>query len=306
MTPAFMDWSLCRFFLAILRDGSLSRAARRLGVTHPTIRRHLEEMEAGLGAPLFVRSPSGLAPTELALGLRDAAEAMEAAFERLLRAASVTGDAVAGTVRITASEIVGVEVLPPMLARLRAAHPGLGFELDLTDDLADLLRRDADIALRMIRPTQADLIARRAACVPLGLFAHRAWLEAHGAPASLDGLIRDRQLIGYDRGPSLIAALAAQGVVIERSDFGFRTDSTLGQLAALRAGLGVGICQMPIAARDPGLVRLFPELRGELEIWVVSHPSLRASRAVRACVDALADELELYAREGEREVRRGS
>lgn len=306
MSSALQDWSLCRSFLAILRDGSLSRAARRLGVTHPTIRRHLEEIEAGLGAPLFVRSPSGLAPTELALGLRDAAEAMEAAFERLQRAASATGDAVAGTVRITASEVIGTEVLPPMLARLRTAHPGLDFELDLTDDLADLLRRDADIALRMTRPTQAELIARRAGCVSLGIFAHRAWLEAHGTPASMEALLRDRRLIGYDRDAALIAALAAQGIAVERRDFGFRTDSTLAQLAAIRAGIGAGICQVPIALRDPALVRLFPDLRSELEIWVVSHPSLRASRAVRACVDALADELAHYAREAQQVARPGA
>jgi DNA-binding transcriptional LysR family regulator len=306
MNRAFQDWSLCRSFLATLRAGSLSRAAQRLGVTHPTLRRHIEEMEAGLGAPLFVRSPSGLAPTELALGLRDAAEAMEAAFERLQRAGSATGDAVAGTVRITASEIVGTEVLPPMLARLRTAHPGLSFELDLTDDLVDLLRRDADIALRMSRPAQSELVARRAACVPLGVFAHQAWLEAHGTPASLAELIRDRQLIGHDRDPTLIEALAGQGIAAERRDFGFRSDSTLAQLAALRAGLGVGICQVPIAARDPALVWLFPELRSELDIWVVSHPSLRSSRAVRACVDALAHDLAGYVRGGERERRRGA
>jgi len=295
MSLASLDWALCRTFLAILRDGSLSGAARRLGVAHPTIRRHLEELESGLGAPLFVRSPSGLAPTELALTLRDPAEAMESAFEQMVRQASGTGDAVAGTVRITASEVMSVEVLPPMLARIKQAHPGLTFELDVSDDVADVLRRDADIAVRMLRPTQSDLVARRTASVPLGLFAHRDWVKANGEPVSLPALLRGGGLIGYDRETLLIQAFLAQGVAAERPDFGFRTDSNLAQLAAMRAGLGVAVCQIPIAARDPAMVRLLPKVGAALEVWVVSHPNLRASKRIRACLDALDRELAGYA-----------
>ncbi|MCP8941042.1 LysR family transcriptional regulator [Alsobacter sp. SYSU M60028] len=295
MSSAHLDWELCRSFLAILREGSLSAAGRALDVAHPTIRRHLEELEAGLGASLFVRSPSGLAPTELALTLRDPAEAMESAFEQLVRTASGSREAIAGTVRITASEVVGTEVLPPMLARLQERYPGLVFELDLNDGLADVLRRDADLAIRMLRPTQVDLIARRVGTVKLGLFAHQAWLERHGQPESLDALIRARALIGYDRVRLLIEALAAQRVAAKRGDFGFRSDSNLAQFAAMRAGLGVAVCQLPIAARDPHLVQLFPEVGSALEIWLVSHPNLRGSARVRACLDALGAELAAYA-----------
>jgi DNA-binding transcriptional LysR family regulator len=289
------DWMLCRSFLALLREGSLSRAGRRLGVTHSTIRRHLEEMEAAVGAPLFVRAPTGLTPTELALALRDPADAMESAFERLLRTARVPDQAIGGTVRITASEVMGAEVLPAMLARLRQNHPALEFELDLSDDVTDLLRCDADIAVRMTRPTQSALLAQRAAVVELGLYVHRGWMERQGAPPSLAALLRDRGLIGYDKAPTLIAALSAQGIALERRDFGVRSDSTLAQLGALRAGLGVGVCQVPIAVRDPALMRVFPEMRSELEVWVVSHPNLRTNRTVRACLDALVQDLERYA-----------
>lgn len=295
MSLRSVDWALCRSFLAILRDGSLSGAARTLGVAHPTMRRHLEDLEAGLGAPLFVRSPTGLAPTELALALREAAEAMESAFDRMIRQASGTGDALAGTVRIAASEVMGVEVLPAILARLGAARPALTFELDVSDDLADLLRRDADIAVRMTRPTQSELTGRRVANLALGLFAHRSWLDAHGPPASLDALLGARHLIGYDRGTALIAELGRRGVAAERRDFGFRSDSGLAQLAALRAGLGVAVCQVALAARDRRLVRVLPEIAEELEVWVVSHPNLRGSRRVRACLDALADGIAAYA-----------
>ena len=295
MRLSAIDWELCRSFLAVLRAGSLAGAARRLGVAHPTIRRHVEELEADLGAPLFMRSPSGLAPTELAESLRDPAEAMESAFEQIVRTASGTGEAVEGTVRITASEVMGLEVLPPMLAALKRAHPGLLFELVVTDEVVDVLRRDADLAIRMVRPSQADLIAKCVGRVPFGFFADRRWVEAHGSDMTMEDLLRERHLIGYDHGRLLIDALAARGVPAERRDFGFRSDSGLAQLAALRAGLGVAICQLPLAARDPALERLFPDVRGELEVWVVSHQNLRGSRRVRACMDALAHNLATYA-----------
>ncbi len=290
-----IDWELCRSFLAVLRAGSLAGAARRLGVAHPTMRRHVEELEADMGAPLFVRSPSGLAPTELAENLREPAEAMESAFHQMVRTASGTSEAIGGTVRITASEVMGSEVLPPMLAALKRAHPGLLFELVVTDEVVDVLRRDADLAIRMVRPSQADLIAKCVGRVPFGFFAQRPWVERHSAHMTIEDLIRGRHLIGYDRGRLLIDALAARGIPAERRDFGFRSDSGLAQLAALRAGLGVGICQLPLAARDPALERLVPEVRGDLEVWVVSYKNLRGSRRVRACVDALARDLATYA-----------
>ena len=289
-----LDWELCRSFLAVLRAGSLAGAARTLSVAHPTIRRHVEELEAGLGSALFVRSPSGLAPTELAQSLRDPAQTMEAAFEQLVRTASGAGDAVEGTVRITASEVMSVEVLPPMLAALKGAHPGLLFELVVTDDVVDVLRHDADLAIRLVRPTQADLIAKRVGRVPFGLFASRQWIETHAAGMAMDDLLRGRHLIGYDRSRLLVDALAASGAQAERRDFGFRSDSTLAQLAALRAGLGVGVCQLPLAARDPALGRVLPDVRGELEVWVLSHRDLLDSRRVRTCMDALGHDLAAY------------
>ena len=289
-----LDWELCRSFLAVLRAGSLAGAARRLGVTHPTIRRHVEELEAGLGSALFVRSPSGLAPTELAESLRDPAQTMEAAFEQLVRTASGAGDAIEGTVRITASEVMTFEVLPLMLAALKERYPGLVFELVVTDEVVDVLRHEADLAVRLVRPAQVDLVAKRVGRVPFGLFATRQWIGTHPADMTMDGLLRGGYLIGYDRSRTFLDALAASGVRAERRDFGFRSDNTLAQLAALRAGLGVGVCQLPLAARDPTLDRVLPEIRGELEVWVVSHRDLLRSRRVRACMDALAQDLAIY------------
>ena len=289
-----LDWALCRSFLAILREGSLSGAARRMGVAHPTVRRHLDELEATLGSPLFVRSPSGLLPTELARDLQTTAESMEVAAEAFVRTASAEKGAVAGTVRITASEITGAEVLPPILAAVKARHPGLDFELTLTNAVEDLLRRDADIAVRMTRPTQADLVARKVGQVTAGLFAHEQWLARHGQPASLEQLVAAHQLIGYDRDPLLVRAMTARGVKVERTEFGFRSDNDLAQLAALRAGFGVGLCHTALAARQPSLRRVLPQVDYPLEIWLVVHASMRSMARVRVAFDALVTELGNY------------
>jgi DNA-binding transcriptional LysR family regulator len=288
MSLESVDWALWRSFLAILRESSLSGAARAMGTAHPTVRRHLDELEAKLGGPLFIRSPSGLVATERALSLRDAAQAMESAASLLIRTASADAGAATGTVRIAASEVVGVEVLPPILFALKAEHPQLSFELTLSNKFEDVLRHDADIAVRMTRPSQGGLLARKIGSVQLGLYAHETWIARQGEPVSLAGLIVAGSLIGYDRDPSIIRALAARDVQATSAAFGFRSDNDLAQLAALRAGLGVGFCQQPIAARDLRLRHVLPEIEHALEIWLVTHPNLRNVRRVRATFDGLA------------------
>src|ERR1700727_1405886 len=167
-----LDWQLCRTLLAVLDEGSLSGAARTLGLTQPTVGRHIEALEAQCGAPLFTRSASGLAPTETALALRPHAEAMAAAAEALIRTASGEAEAVRGVIRGTASGGVGVEVLPPMLTGFHEANPEVAIELTLSNRLEDLLRREADIAVRMVRPTQGALLAKRVRSGRRGGFAH--------------------------------------------------------------------------------------------------------------------------------------
>jgi DNA-binding transcriptional LysR family regulator len=289
-----LDWALWRSFLALLRESSLSGAARALDVAHPTVRRHLDELEARLGAPLFVRSPSGLVATDLALSLQEAAQTMESAAALLVRTASADAGAEAGTVRIAASEIIGVEVLPPILSALRARYPGLSFELTLSNSIEDVLRHEADIAIRMTRPAQDSLLARNVGLIPLGLYAHETWIARRGEPVSLAELIASGSLIGYDRNPAIIRALTAYGVQAQSANFGFRSDSDLAQLAALRAGLGVGVCQQPLAARDPKLRQVLPAVTHTLGIWLVTHPNLRKVGRVRRTLDELGSALTAY------------
>lgn len=289
-----ISWELWRSFLAVARHGSLSGAARALRLTQPTLGRHVDLLEQALRMPLFTRSPRGLLATEAALALVPMAEAMESTADAMTRAASGQSGEIAGVVRITASEIVGAEVLPPMLAEFADIHPGIAFELHLSNRTEDLLRRDADIAVRMVRPTQTGLVARRLGETVVGLYAHRRYLDTMRAPVSLEELA-DCRLIGFDRDPVPVQGIAEAGVTVTREMFSLRTDSDLAQLAALRAGYGIGGCQIGIARRDPELVRVLPEAFAvPLETWLVMHEDLRANVRVRRVFDHLAERLILW------------
>jgi DNA-binding transcriptional LysR family regulator len=166
-----LSWDLLGAFLAVMRAGSLSGASRSLGVAQPTVRRQIETLEEVLGGALFTRSQTGLTPTEMAVATLPYAESMAAVAEALVRSASAPANAEQGTVRVTCSELVGVGVLPVMLASLCRAHPQLQIELSPSDANEDLLRRDADVAVRMAKPTQAALVAKHIGAVKLGFFA---------------------------------------------------------------------------------------------------------------------------------------
>ncbi len=287
-------WELYRSFVEVVRNGSLSSAARRLGTTQPTIGRHIAALEADLNLALFTRSPGGLLPTEAALELLPHARAMEAAAAAMLRAASGDAQAEGGTVRLTASEIAGCEILPSILGAFRRQHPGITLELALSNRNEDLLRRDADIAVRMARPTQQALLAQRIGLVPIGLYAHKTYIATFGAPASLKELAT-HCLIGFDQDDRSFRSIGAAAGSFTREIFGFRCDSDPAQLAALRAGVGIGGCQTGIAARIPELVRLLPsEIAFTLEMWLVMHQDLKGTKRVRLLFDFLRGALGKY------------
>jgi DNA-binding transcriptional LysR family regulator len=287
-------WELYRSFVEVVRDGTLSGAARRLGTTQPTIGRHIAALEADLNLALFTRSPRGLLPTEAALDLLPHAQAMAAAAAAMIRAASGRAENETGTVRLTASEIAGCEFLPPILAAFRRQYPGITLELVLSNRNEDLLRRDADIAVRMVRPMQQALLAQRIGDVPIGLYAHETYIAAFGAPASLADLA-GHCVIGFDQDDRSFRSVGGAAGRFTRETFGFRCDSDPAQLAALRAGIGIGGCQTGIAARMPELVRIFPsEIAFTLEMWLVMHQDLKGTRRVRLLFDFLRDGLREY------------
>lgn len=290
-----LDWEAQRAFLAVLREGSLSGAARALGLAQPTVRRRIARLEADIGAPLFVRAPNGLVPTERADTLMGHAEAMALAAEAFHRSASADVGAIAGVVRVSASEIVAVEIIPSILQPLLAAHPALAVELSANNRNEDLLRREADVAVRMIAPQQGALVARRIGSIMVGLYAHADYVAARGAPSSLDELA-GHALIGPARNDPALRVLRERGL-LPAQDFTFRSDSDLGQLAAVRAGLGIGVCHVPLARQETALVRVLPDAFALLlETWVVMHEDLRSVARVRAVFDALVEGLTHYAR----------
>jgi DNA-binding transcriptional LysR family regulator len=285
-------WELHRSFLAVVREQSLSGAGRALGLTQPTIGRHVGELEEALGVALFTRSPTGLRPTAGATALVPFAEAMESAADALARAATGEAHEERGAVRVTASEIVGSQVLPPILTAFRKEHPQIDLELILSNRTQDLLPREADVAVRTVKPTQTSLVTRKIGVLRIGLHAHPSYLHARGAPRTLDEL-RVHAIVGFDKAPS-VSHVPGLPIAFTRDLFALRCDSDIGQYAALKAGFGIGFCQTALGRRDGLLPVLRDAIGFDLGMWLAMHKDLKASRRVRLMFDHLARGLASY------------
>jgi DNA-binding transcriptional LysR family regulator len=283
------DWSLVRSFLAVLDAGSLLGAARTLGATQPTIGRHVAELESQLGTVLFERTGRGLLPTEAALRLSEAARAMEAGADQLTRSVAGSDTDAAGTVRITASQPVACILLPPVLARMRRALPQVQVELVASNAVSNLLRREADIALRMVQPDQSTLVARRIGKVTLGAYAHRDYLRRRGTPRQLADLLA-HDLVGADRDDLVLKGFARMGFPVTQEAFAFRTDDLIAYWEAVRAGLGVGFIADYLARTDSQVLPVLPALKiPPLPIWLTVHREIRTNRRIRQVYDFLAE-----------------
>jgi DNA-binding transcriptional LysR family regulator len=292
------NWDLYRSLLAVLEHGSLSAAARELGLTQPTMGRHIETLEDRLGQQLFTRSQQGLTPSEAALALKPFAEVLAATSSALVRAAADAKGRVSGTVRISASEMIAVEVLPPIIARLQEENPELEVELSATDAVEDVLNREADVAVRMTEPTQKALVARHVGAIPLGMFAHKRYLDRYGRPTSWDDLPNHR-FIGYDRHGAYARSLIKLVPRAEDAHFTTRADSNVVQFGLVKAGCAIGICQINLAREIGDLVRLFDDtFELPLQTWVVMHEDLKGSPRCRATFDALVHGLASYIASG--------
>lgn len=284
MKLAAANWEIFAAYLAVCRTSSLSAAARQLGLSQPTVRRQIEALETLIDATLFTRSATGLIPVAGHTALMAQAETMEAAAQAFARLASAAADSVAGAVRISCSRVYGVEILPPILADLLARWPTLEIELVLTNDITNLLRRDADIAVRLTPPQQEALIARKVAQMRVGLFAAPT-LAQRLQGLDFPALAATGLMIGQDRDETLAAGLRQHGLAPPQRTV-FRSDDDLAQLAAIRQGLGFGICQVGIGERS-GLIRLLPDLTPTFEAWVVMHEDQSRLARTRTVFDAL-------------------
>lgn len=295
--PGPNDWDLFQSLHAVLEAGTLSAAARLRGLTQPTLGRHIETLEQRLGSPLFLRSPRGLQPTDLAVELKPHLHDMAAAASAAVRDASGAADSLVGSIRITASEMVGAEVLPPILTTFREAHPGIVIELMMSNILDDLSRREADIAVRMAPPTQNALVAKKVGEVELGFYAAPQYLDRHGCPGGMEDM-KAHTIIGFDGPMRSIKDLSGVSISVSRETFDFRSDSDLAQLAMMRSGYGIGVCQPTIARRN-NLVRVLPDaVLFQMGVWIVMHENLRASRRMRLMFDHLVDGVTSYIKEG--------
>ena len=290
-----LDWNLIRSFVGVAETGSLSAAARKLAASQPTLGRHIAELEQALGVVLFRRGRMGYELTEQGAALLERARTVGEAANAFARLATGATEQVAGTVRVAASEVVSAYVLPSMVARLRQQERGIEVEIVASNRVENLLRRDADIAVRMVAPAQQDLIARKIADLPLTACAAKIYLDRRGRPETPEDLLT-HDLIGYDRATDLIQGFAALGVSIDRHAFGFRTDNQIVFWEAIRAGNGVGFAQRVLAERDPLVEAILPELvLPALPMWLVMHRDVRTSARVRRVADFLFAELKRYA-----------
>jgi len=291
MTQREFDWTLVRSFLAVLDAGSLTGAARKLGAQQPTLSRHVAELEAQLGTPLFERTGRGVVPTAAARAIADAARRMHEGAAALSGALAGRLESDIGTVRVTTSEVAAAWLLPPVLAALQVAEPGIAIELVASNRISNLLRREADIAVRMVRPEQGSLVARRIGEVPIGAYAHERYLARAGVPRRPQDLLEHR-LVGYDTDDTLVRGFAAMGFPVARERFAPRTDSHVAYARLVAEGAGIGFLASYTTARLPGLVRVLPELPvPPLPCWLAVHREIRGSRVVRRVFDFLADAL---------------
>jgi len=293
MNAPQLQWETQRAFLAVLRTGSLSGAARLLGIAQATARRRIEALEQSVGVSLFIRSPSGLLPTETARELIGHVEAMALAANAFNRAASADVTQTGGTVRLTAGKLLGVEILPPMLRRLRQQHPQLALELNVSNRLQTLSRQEADVAVRIRRPTEASAVVRKVGDLHVGLYATPELLAEQGVPETPEDL-RRFSLIGPDRHAGEIEFLRERGFDCSAEHTAIRTDDHLAQWAALRAGLGIGVCSRQLAQRH-GLVRVLPEFVDfAVDVWIAMHQDMRRVQRVSAVFDGLGAGLQAF------------
>lgn len=289
-----MSWDLAKVVLALSRTGSMSAAAAQLELSQPSVSRIVAELEERLGQPLFVRHARGVRATALGQLLVEAAAGVEASmqgFERLARGAS----AARGTVRLAATEVIGTEVILPRLRELRASCPKLAVELVLDNRVSDLARGEADLAVRMARPRQPELVTRQVASLELGFYASVDYVHRHGHPRTLDELT-EHDLIGFDpRGP-LAGAVAQLSPRLAAAACSLRSDSLIVHLLAARHGAGIAVLQTQLAQRFPELVRVARQAElPALEVWLAMHRDLRRSGPVRVTYEWLAGVLAQYA-----------
>jgi DNA-binding transcriptional LysR family regulator len=290
------DWNLLRSFTAVAEAGSLSAAARKIGASQPTIGRHVSELERSLGVTLFRRGLGGYELTDTGAALLTHARAVRESVDRFSLQAVGAEEGLSGTVRISASQTMAAYVLPHILSRFAQEEPDMEIELIASNRVENLLRRDSDIAIRMVTPAQDELIARKIADIRLSMCAHEDYLARRGTPENPMDLL-NHDMIGQDRDDDYIRGFHSFGAKVDRHAFRFRSDDHIILWQAIRAGLGIGIAQVPLINTDPHLRCLLPDLPlPPLPMWLTMHKDVRTSPRIRRAADFLYEALSDFAR----------
>ncbi len=281
------DWNRARAFLVTAEEGTFSAAARALGSTQPTLSRQVAALEEELGVALFARVGTRLELTASGRSLLEYARPMGEAAAGLSLAAAGTSDSVAGPVTVTAGDVTAAFVLPPLVAALRVDHPGIAVEVVASNDIQNLHRREADIAIRAVRPTHPDLYARRMKDVTAGLFGSRDYVDRVGPFDRLADITR-AEILNFDHGTALPDGLARAGLPVTADQFPTVASNQLVQWALCRAGVGLCLMVNDVGHADPTVVRVLPDFQIPLSRWLVCHRELRTSPRLRIVWDRLA------------------
>ncbi|MCR9136760.1 MAG: LysR family transcriptional regulator [Alphaproteobacteria bacterium] len=282
------DWNQARAFLATVEEGSLSAAARALGVTQPTLGRQVSALEERLDVVLFERVGRSLRPTPSGIELLDHVRAMRDAANRISLTASGQSQAIEGQVRITASDIMSAHILPAALQQLRAIAPLVDIDIVAANDIRDLQMREADIAIRHVRPEQPDLIARLVNEATAGLYASTEYLDRRGRPQSLQDL-SDHDFVGFADHERLIEALVSFGAKISLKNIRASSQNGIVSWEMARCGLGITFMADGVAGNTPGMEKVLPDNEPfGFPVWLVTHRELHTSRRIRLVYDLLA------------------
>jgi DNA-binding transcriptional LysR family regulator len=283
------DWNQARAFLATAEEGSLSAAARALGQTQPTVGRQVSALETALGVMLFERVGRSLVPTASGIELLDHVRVMRDAAQRVSLTASGQSQTIEGQVRITASDVLSGLVLPPAIAQLRRLAPLLEIDVVADNDIRDLQRREADIAIRHIRPEQPNLIARKVNEAMAHFYASKSYLARKGRPDTLADMSA-HDFIGFGDNERMIATLNPLGLSLTSKNFRLGSASGLVAWELARAGLGVVVMSDGVAEACPEMERVLPDMEPvRFPVWLTTHRELHTSRRIRLVFDLLAE-----------------
>jgi DNA-binding transcriptional LysR family regulator len=283
-----LDWNQLKAFLETAETGSLSAAARKLGLTQPTLSRQVAAIEQHMGVTLFERVGKTMALTPTGLDLLEHARTMGAAAEALRLAATGRSEAVGGVVSVSATDAVAAHLLPPLLRQLRGQEPGIAIEVISSNAISDLLRREADIAIRHVKPEQPELIARLIREATASFFASEDWVKIHGHPSSAEDAAK-HAFVGADRSGQYLGYLRQHGLPLTEANFSCYAEHSMASWSLVRHGMGIGAMMDDIAHGTPGIVRVLDDVAPvRFPIWLVTHRELRTSRRIRVVFEALA------------------